>query len=421
MGVHSVAVVGAGAAGLAAARRLMQKFENVVVFEASSHLGGTWDYTSSTADYTHSSMYRDLHTNLPKQIMAFPEFPFETGKGSFVHRSDVQQYLESFASFYQIDKIVRCNTIIETIACKGEKWTVSTRHSQNGVTETLVFDAIAICNGHYSKPFVPEIKGFRYFSGQVMHSHTYRVPEPFFGKKVLCVGGGQSGRDISQELCSVAKSVILSHNKSEKLGLSPLIERPEIQEITKSGKVIFQDESQAQIDTIIFCTGYQFCFPFLDSSCNITVSKDGRIINTLYKHVFNVSYPTMAFIGIPLKVVPFPMFDLQCSWVCSVWSGKTSLPSQQEMEQHESRRRQLRVEEGLPERYAHIMTTDEQWEYNRQLSQLAGVPPLETWREAIYRKNNELRSNMPWHYKLNTFDVKEDNKTWSVDVFSLSE
>lgn len=45
------------------------------------------------------------------------------------------------------------------------------------------------------------------FEGEVRHSHTYRVPEPYQGKTVLISGGGPSGIDISYDLATVATKV----------------------------------------------------------------------------------------------------------------------------------------------------------------------------------------------------------------------
>lgn len=67
-GKHRVAVVGAGAAGLCAARHILSRaesFEPPVVFEQSARVGGTWYYeervgTSDDGRPIHSSMYRDL-------------------------------------------------------------------------------------------------------------------------------------------------------------------------------------------------------------------------------------------------------------------------------------------------------------------------------------------------------------------------
>jgi NADPH-dependent 2,4-dienoyl-CoA reductase/sulfur reductase-like enzyme len=62
-----VAVIGAGAAGLSAARQLIarpQDFE-CVVFEQADQVGGTWVYTDNTGSDefglpVHSSMYKSL-------------------------------------------------------------------------------------------------------------------------------------------------------------------------------------------------------------------------------------------------------------------------------------------------------------------------------------------------------------------------
>ena len=45
------------------------------------------------------------------------------------------------------------------------------------------------------------------FKGETVHSHNYREPDAYAGKRVLCVGGGASGTDISIELSGHAKQV----------------------------------------------------------------------------------------------------------------------------------------------------------------------------------------------------------------------
>ena len=36
-------------------------------------------------------MYQNLSTNLPKEVMAFPDFPFASQEKSFLHHTEVQQ------------------------------------------------------------------------------------------------------------------------------------------------------------------------------------------------------------------------------------------------------------------------------------------------------------------------------------------
>jgi hypothetical protein len=56
-----------------------------------------------------------------------------------------------------------------------------------------VFDAVVVCNGHYSEPNLPQVEGAATFPGLQMHSHNYRQPDGFRGQTVLVVGASNSG------------------------------------------------------------------------------------------------------------------------------------------------------------------------------------------------------------------------------------
>lgn len=67
-------VIGAGAAGICAAKNGLEFGCEVTVFEQTENVGGTWVYTDEVAKDkngldVHSSMYQGLYTNLPKEVM----------------------------------------------------------------------------------------------------------------------------------------------------------------------------------------------------------------------------------------------------------------------------------------------------------------------------------------------------------------
>lgn len=67
-------VIGAGAAGICAAKNGLDFGCDVTVFEQTESVGGTWVYTDEVAKDkngldVHSSMYQGLYTNLPKEVM----------------------------------------------------------------------------------------------------------------------------------------------------------------------------------------------------------------------------------------------------------------------------------------------------------------------------------------------------------------
>jgi len=55
-------------------------------------------------------------------------------------------------------------------------------------------------------------------------------------------------------------------------------------------------------------------------------------IEHLYQHIFPPDFaPSISFVGLPWKVVPFAQYELQAKWIARVLSGRASLPSRQKM------------------------------------------------------------------------------------------
>lgn len=68
-------------------------------------------------------------------------------------------------------------------APRQRRWRVATRHGPTRREELRSFDAVVVCNGHYSHPNLPVIAGMGEFpAGRQLHSHNYRAPEPFTGQ-----------------------------------------------------------------------------------------------------------------------------------------------------------------------------------------------------------------------------------------------
>ena len=98
-----ILVVGAGPAGLAAGRHALPLLASgdasLTIVEKSDKIGGIWNRNSE------SPVYRDLHTNLPKELMAFPDLDFQEESKSYVHHSSVSDYLQQYAEKFQLQKV----------------------------------------------------------------------------------------------------------------------------------------------------------------------------------------------------------------------------------------------------------------------------------------------------------------------------
>lgn len=60
----------------------------------------------------------------------------------------------------------------------------------------------------------------------------------------------------------------------------------------------------------VFFLGYKYHYPFLDESCGVKVI-DHKFVRPLYKMMINISQPSMAFLGIPMRSMFFSTSNLQ--------------------------------------------------------------------------------------------------------------
>lgn len=263
---------------------------------------------------------------------------------------------------------------------------------------------------HFFVPLTPSIPGLDSFPGLLMHSHDYRHPDVFEGKHVVVLGAGSSGQDICLEVAKKAKIVYLSHKSNLRCKLPDnLKEQRPMSFVSTDGSVHFDDGQQRKVDAILLCTGYEFSFPFLSDACNIKVCNNR--VTHLYKHIFNTKYPTLSFIGLCLKVCPFPLFSLQAQYIAAVLSGKKKLPSEKDMNDEEEKDFQEKLSSGLDKKYAHMLGGG-QWDYDRTIAQLAGTQPLSEVYEDLYKYVFYRRKNFLMEYKNDEFKITSDG-TWA--------
>ncbi|XP_045459986.1 flavin-containing monooxygenase FMO GS-OX-like 4 isoform X2 [Harmonia axyridis] len=331
-----IAVIGAGASGLVAIKYCIQDGHDCEAFEQTESLGGTWNYTDDVGlDKNglpiHTSMYKHLRTNLPKELMLFDDFQYPEGlKESFISQNEVLQYLNNYADKMNLRKYIRFLTQVTYVQpIDDNKWDIEIQDVISKEKIRKIFDAVICCNGKYSVPYMPHIPGLDSFSGNCIHSHNYRSEEPYRDKTVLVIGAGPSGVDICSHLSRVAKKVLLSMKSSPFFKASyGIVEKVPLKEIIGK-KGVFEDQSIELIDDIIMCTGYVYNYPFLSEKCQITV--DDNYVRGLYKEIVCVEYPTLIVMGIPGRICPFPTFGLQMRFVMKMLKGEYHLPSREKM------------------------------------------------------------------------------------------
>ncbi|XP_020592568.1 flavin-containing monooxygenase FMO GS-OX-like 4 isoform X2 [Phalaenopsis equestris] len=418
-----IAVIGAGAAGLVAARELRREGHSVVVFERGHGVGGTWVYTPAIESdplgldpnrkIVHSSLYDSLRTNLPRECMGFSDYPFvaitensDNDRRRFPGHREVLRYLEDFSRDTDLNGMIRFGTEVISVEMEGEgRWAVRSLKIDDGRAddETEVYEGVVVCNGHHTEPRIAEIPGIETWPGKQIHSHNYRMPQPFTGQVVVIIGSATSSADISRELAGFAKEVHVASRTSrvkipmKQPGYDNLWLHSMIDKTFSDGTVAFQDGCSVQVDVIMHCTGYKYRFPFLRSDDIIDVD-DNRVV-PLYKHVFPpFAAPYISFIGLPWKVVPFPLCELQSRWVAGVLSGRIALPAPEEMMGDVKAFYSDMEQAKRPKRYTHNIA-DYQFEYDDWLASQCGCPPVEEWRKQMYEETAKNRIERPESYR----------------------
>ncbi|XP_062115685.1 flavin-containing monooxygenase FMO GS-OX5-like isoform X2 [Humulus lupulus] len=402
----SVGVIGAGVAGLCAARELKSEGHRVVVFEKGDRIGGTWVYDprvesdplslDSARDIVHGSLYRALRTNLPRQLMGFLDYPFSKRQNgdsrTFPGHEEVLWFLTKFAHDFGLVGLVRFNTEIVRVGRVGERngeWLVeSMTRGSDSVSE--VFEAVVVCTGNFVEPHIPALVGIEKWPRYQIHSHNYRVPEQFRGQIVVLIGFGASAFDISRDIATEAIEVhITARSLDVKVGklenYNNIWQHMMIDHVCEDGRVAFQDGSSVCADTIFYCTGFKYHYPFLETNGIVTV--DENRVGPLYSHVFPPSLaPGLSFIGIPVKGLPFNTIELQSKWIAHVLSGKVFLPKEEEMMASTNDFYRHMQDLGLPKRSTHFLTPY-QTGYQNWLCAQIGLPPLENWRYRMYEES----------------------------------
>ncbi|KAK7182283.1 hypothetical protein DPSP01_006995 [Paraphaeosphaeria sporulosa] len=375
--IRSVAVIGAGPAGTAAVKYLKAEncFDRIAAFEQRDEVGGVWNFTGNVSQQyqsdltiprtkpaesverpvsvrtpsgmmTHlfpSPIYDALETNIPHTLMGFTDKPFPKDCPLFPPFGTVKQYLEEYAD--DIRTHIRLASQVEQVRISTSddahkpQWNLSYTDLSSGRKCEECFDAVVCASGHYSDPYIPNIPGISEFDaahpGVISHSKYYRNPRPYSDKKVIIVGNSASGIDISRQICAFTAHVIVSEKeKSTTLhsDSGSIMYRPEIAEFIAENRTLrfVNGEEEIEVDHIIFCTGYQYSFPFL-RDLHQPVATTGERTSHVYQHIFYYPRPTLAFLTLPQRIVPFPIAEAQAAYIARVFSGRLTLPTFAEM------------------------------------------------------------------------------------------
>jgi dimethylaniline monooxygenase (N-oxide forming) len=374
-----VAVVGAGPAGLVAAKHALEAGLDVTVFEAQADLGGQWNVTSP-----ESGVWPGMRTNTSRWMTAFSDFPVPSDHELHPFAEQIHAYLRAYADAFGVTKRIEFGRRVQSVR---PGWTV------NGER----FDAVVVASGRFHTPRIPS--GLAGFTGELLHAYDYPGAAHFRDGRPLVYGNGVSGHEIASDIADVNgvfsayrkpryvlqkvcrgvssdwqwythlgalqrrtlpreefgrrlrdRVVQVAGNPADFGAPAPdqgilraghslcqdyltqvrdgsIVPQPAIESV--SGRTVtFRDGSTAVVDTIVCATGYDLDVPYLDDHVWTHTGRDLR----LHLRTLHPDLPGLGFIGqFPTSGPYFPLLELQARWVVNLWTGTIDPPEEADM------------------------------------------------------------------------------------------
>lgn len=178
---RTVAIIGAGPAGLATAAALRAQGVPSVVYERGNRVGASW--------HGH---YDRLHLHTVRWLSHLPEYRIPASEGRWVSRDGVIRYLDTYARRFDLD--VRTGFPISTVDRVDGRWTLRSPQADQPA------DTVVVATGYNHTPVLPDWPGRARFRGKLSHAGDYRNGSGHSGQRVLVVGAGNTGAEIAVDL-----------------------------------------------------------------------------------------------------------------------------------------------------------------------------------------------------------------------------
>lgn len=299
-----VVVVGGGQAALAVGYHLRRTSLSYTLVDDQPGPGGAWQHTWPSLRLFSPAQW----SSLPGWLM--PRSASEE-RDDYPTRDDAITYLAEYERRYEIP--VRRLAHVTAV-----------RHAENGFAlETsagpMRARAIVSATGTWANPFVAAVDGAESFVGVVIHSAHYAGPAPFEGRRVVVVGGGNSGAQIIAELSLVAhttwatrepptflpddvdgrylfeqataryRAIQQGRTPEPARSLGDVVMVPSVRAARQRGAlratpmfarfteygVVWPDGREERVDAVIFATGFRPALQHLESLG--VVGEDGRV------------------------------------------------------------------------------------------------------------------------------------------------
>lgn len=458
----TIAVIGAGSAGIAALKALMDlpssiaQNWNITLYEQRGDVAGVWlpdPRPVSPPSIPYTPLYPLLRTNTPVPFMTYPGFPFPPGTPLYPSHEHLKAYHSSYASHNNLTPHIKFHhTVIKTEwVGDSEKgfWDITLLDDRNRTLRAGA-EHLIVASGNNHLPRIPTWKGQEEWveagAGQreLFHSIYYREADHYTNRTLLVIGVGASGQDAAVQTVKLTRKTYVSvrHEVDLPTGSDDVVVQGEVSHFTREGVHFVDGTVLTDVDSVLLATGYEQRKPFLeaggvltyDPSAHSNASSSSRggalVTNTnyifpLHQHILSLSpqYPVnaLSFIGLPTRIANCPSDYAQSLFAVQAIAKPWILPSRAKLLEELADREEDTRRAGLdPYVIGHAMLPDRATSNDYQddivdfLKQKAAIPDdghkyVEEWRRNVFNYDYLKRG---WKH-LEALGVADD---WVRDV-----
>lgn len=192
-----VVVIGAGTAGLAVSRHLLDRGVEHVVFDRG-RIGETW----------RSQRWDSFQVNTPNRLNRLPGASFPGDPGSFATAEELVDFLEAFAASSNLP--IRDGVAVTDVTSGDRGFDIRTAHPEFPALHPA---AVVVASGAQNRARIPPIAAQLPAEVQQMTAADYRSPKATAPGPVLVVGSAQSGCQIAEDLLAAGRTVYLGTSR----------------------------------------------------------------------------------------------------------------------------------------------------------------------------------------------------------------
>ncbi|WP_236737488.1 flavin-containing monooxygenase, partial [Mycolicibacterium llatzerense] len=184
---HEIAIIGAGLSGIGTAIALLGAgFDDVVIYERASDIGGTW----------RDNIYPGVGVDVPSYAYQFSYALKPDWSRFFAKGQEVKAYIDHCADNYGIRPLLRLDCEVNERVWDESAHLWRLRINGKEATARYVVSAI----GAFIDPKPTTIQGIDDFTGQVLRSASWNYSVPLTGKRAAIIGTGASAVQIIPEI-----------------------------------------------------------------------------------------------------------------------------------------------------------------------------------------------------------------------------